>query len=343
MMIKFNRPILLVLITIMAGLSVLVAAITLAGQYSSEHKLHKSIDMNAIERRFQDVIADMNNFPGSAGRDVLFLRALTTSGSGDSDNIHKAAANFSAFIDKNEAYRQLYLFQAGQCAVMIDRDQPDTNCQAVPTEVIAAVQTASQLDEDDVYVSPLITISVPASARKAPFLIYASHQNDKVVVAVINADYFLEEVRRLSRPDEQVVLLDKDGSYLTNPDPAKELAAGSSNTFYSDYPAVPKGTLTNDARNLEADGKTFTFHRVYPTGGGFALSEDGVTPPSDDEYYWVIASVTDYKQVQTGWHANPYMFAVSLIVLLQLVIIGLSCLVPHMTRAQAHRGKRGSV
>lgn len=162
------------------------------------------------------------------------------------------------------------------------------------------------------------------------------------MVAAIDANYFLEEVRRLARPDETVLLLDRDGAYLANPDPTKERAAGSSATFYSDYSAVAKDTLTQDVRSLEAGGKAFTFHRVYPTGGGFTLSEDGAAL-SGDEYYWIIASVSGGQGSKTWWQANSYLPVILLIILLQLIIVGLSCLAFRQYRPQHEFRKRGNI
>lgn len=138
--IKRDRPIvLLALIVAVAGFSVVVATITLVQHASSERKLHQSIDMGSTEKRFQDIIASMNTFPSSAGRDVLFLRALTAPEATGTEGTQAVAARLKAFIDKNEAYRQLYVFSASQCLV-ITRDQADTDCQAtVPAEVTEAM------------------------------------------------------------------------------------------------------------------------------------------------------------------------------------------------------------
>lgn len=318
---------LVVLIALMAGLSGLVATLTLAHQASLEHKLHQSIDASATEKRFQDIIADMNDFPGSASRDVLFLRTLALLGEANTAGKQNIAASFQAFIDKNEAYRQLYVFNAGRCAVVVSRDQaPGTDCPSTPQEVTNAAQAASNLPSDDVYVSPLVAINSLASQKKIPSLLYATHQDNNVVVAVIDANYFLEEVRRLARPDETVLLLSKEGTYLANPDPTKEWATGSAATFYKDHPGVADGTLTSDTRSLEADGRAFTFHRVHPTGGGFTLSEDGTALPSDD-YYWIITSVSDSRGSTLWWRTNPYIPVILLIILLQLIIVSLSGLI----------------
>jgi len=251
--------------------------------------LRQTLWQDAINERMNNVFTMINAFPGSAGKDLLFLKTLT--GSNDLRN----------FIENSEAYKEIIAFRSdGTCEFRITKpENSNEGCAALPVFLKEIFARAKQLGPSETYISSLTLY------ENSPTLFYATKRDGGgIIISVIDANYFLEEIRRLNRSDEVVYLLLSDGSYLANPDRSKEKLAGSNATFYRDFPEIPSNMLAdNTTPHFETPADAFTFWRIYPTESNFALYKGSSKVLGQDherQYFWIMAAVST-KPPQTLW------------------------------------------
>lgn len=201
----------------------------------------------------------------------------------------------------------------------------ENRCSAASSAISRVIGKASLLSPGEMYISPL------ALYESAPVIFYAAPidaEND--IVSVIDADYFLEEIRRLARDGETVFLLDGNGSYLAHPDRLKEKLAGGKDNFYRDFPAIPNNALSDiNMQRFETERDVFTFWRIYPTQSNFALYKGAnkIKENEPNDSYWVMAAVSK-KPIENAWWRNPSrLAAVAAVVLAHFIVMALLCFV----------------
>lgn len=295
------------------ALSAALALVSISSQYRETYRLRQYVSVNAVEGRLSGVFAAMNDFPGSAGKDMLFLRTLSSISELYSnfkvETWRLAHGDIQQFIERNVAYDEMHL-HASPCmftARRVSEEKGDTSCVSPNPIIDNAITHTLDLPQGSVYVSPLVayTRSVLGKEHTIPAILYGTRvstpgSEDGVIVAVVNANYFLEEVRRLKRPGETVYLVNTDGSYIAHPESGKEMVSGGTANFYEDFPAVSPGTLSDkDVQMLNAKDTFFTFKRITPTASNFALYEKSSGDVADATY-WVLVAVSE-KNLSGNW------------------------------------------
>lgn len=308
--VEIPRKITCLIFAILVVAATMISIVAISTRTADLNKLANAHMLSTIDSRLESAFATINAFPGSAGKDLLFLKTLTR------------AEDFHAFIGGNDAYRALFLFDgSGICIMKIERGRSGGGlCEAPPVDVMHALERAEMLDADVVHISPLILY------EGAPALLYVTARTEGgMIISVIDADYFLEEIRRLTRKGESVYLLARNGGYLAHPDHAQEALVGGGANFYGDFESVPAGALDDtDMRRFETKSHIFTFWRIFPSASNFALHEGAsglYGKEHADEDYWIMAAVSEKFRVGEWWQESSYLIAVSLIVLLNLFLI----------------------
>ncbi len=313
-----GRHLIFVLALALMILSAVFSVIVASGQYKEVENLKKAAVLNAIDQRLQTTFTAMNDFPGSAGKDLLFLKTLTNEN------------DLRDFIQNSKVYKELIGLRAdGICEFQFNNSKnlnSDGNC-ALPLSVQKISGKAKLLDQKEIYISPL------ESYKNSPVIFYAALRNGGgTLISVIEANYFLEEIRRLSRPDELVYLLESDGSYLANPNRAREKLfnpsggqAGSNANFYRDFTAIPANILTDAAVDrFETDKSVFTFWRIYPTESNFAFynSSNKVSGPDHgSRYFWVMAAVSAKPAEKLFWQDPANIGTIAALIILHFLVI----------------------
>lgn len=326
---KLSRHTLFLGFAVIAAVSALVSTMALSFQYAEIGKLTRANTLSTIEERLKGVFTAINNFPGSAGQELLFLRNLS------------CPEDFEHFLANTDAYQALYLFDSDNgCALKIDAGrlasgEAAADCGRVPEVVLTALERARGLAADAMYISPLVLY------ENTPSLLYATVRPDQaVVVSVIDADYFLEEVRRLTRTGEAVYLVSRDGGYLAHPEHDNEKLAGGDANFYRDFPAVPGGALDDPALGrFETDSRLFMFWRIYPSASNFALYEGASAVYGAEhasENYWVMTVVSEKLPRQSWWQQTSYLATVTLIVFLHSALAAWLYLAVHNRYARTY-------
>lgn len=356
---KYYHPIFaLALLVVVVSCAVSIGAITTrSAQIAS---MRQTLSRDAIDGRLANAFAELNDFPGSAGKDILFLRTLSSVGNlhnaeeWDEPILRAASADFGNFMKNNEAYKELYFIRKSNgCAVRVKRVlnattsaqaglpatalslnkeavgrwqsgadiSSGTPCDKIPPAISAAYAPAHSLSLGEMYISPLTLY------YGAPVFVYTTPVNDNcIIVSVVDANYFLEDIRRLARDGESIFLLDENGSYMAHYDRSKEKLFGGTGNFYNDFSDVAGGVLSDvNARRIETKKETFTFLRIYPTESNFALYEGAnklLGEKQRKKYFWVMASVSQRVHGSAWWLEGSYLApALAVVVLHALVIV----------------------
>ncbi len=304
-------------------------------QGGERERLRTFVESSAVEERLSGVFATMNDFPGSAGKDMLFLRSLS-SVSALYDNFtssswRSAQEDLQQFIERNTAYDEIHM-HTSLCMFSVRRvrdEDGSTSCDTASGSLEDAIAHTGGLSQGSVYVSPLVsyTHKVKGKDSTIPAILYSTKvvsapgsKEDGVIVAVIDANYFLEDIRRLKREGESVFLLNTDGSYIANPDTTKEKLAGGTGNFYADFSAIPNGTLLDPkVRQFETNDKLFTFMRITPTTNNFALYDS--TKEGDSAGYWIMAAVSEKTNPGLWWLGTSYITTIAIILLTHLLVV----------------------
>lgn len=313
-------------------LSAVLALFSISSQYRETYRLREYVSTSAVEERLSGVFVAMNDFPGSAGKDILFLHTLSSVTELYSDFSvemwRRTHEDVQQFIERNVAYDEVYL-HAPVCMFTVRRaseESGDTLCSSYNKIMDEVVTRTLELPQGSVYISPLIayTRRVKNEESTIPAILYgtrisAQGSDDGVVVVAVNTDYFLEEVRRLARPSEVVYLVNTDGSYIAHPEREQEIISGGTANFYDDFP-IPAGALSNESlRTLETDGFSFTFMRITPTASNFALYNDA--DQDSGTGYWVLVAVSE-KNIAGHWlFSAPYLTTVLIVGIAHALVV----------------------
>ncbi len=298
--------------TFLIVISLAISIMFIVTRSSEADSLRRILSQGSIEERLSRTFSMVSDFPGKTGKDLLYLRTLTQE------------KDFTNFLLHAESYKELYVFDTtGLCAMHIGRVDRNgvlgLGCKGVGAEITKAAERSSALANAQAYLSPLILL------EGAPTLLHGTPTESGVVVAVIDAEYFLEEVRRLSRLDESVYLLESNGSYLAHPDHSKEKLLGGDTTFYQDFPDVPADVLADASmKRFETDRAIFTFWRMYPTESNFALYEGAnkiFGPEHENQYFWVMASVSEMPHIPQSSSSDMPVFLI--LILTHAAVVGL--------------------
>lgn len=313
--------------------SALISFVSLFSQFKETARLKHYVAASAIEERLGGVFTAINDFPGSAGKDMLFLRSLSSIAIFYNEfsvaQWRRAHADLQQFIDRNTAYDEIHI-HAPVCTFTVRRvsdESGDTACVSPGDMLGDTVAETHKLKDGSVYVSPLVpyTRKIEGKDSTIPAVMYgtrvsAQGSEDGIAVAVVNANYFLEEIRRLRREGEAVYLVATDGSYLAHPERGKERMEGGNANFYEDYPGAPAGILSDaSARRIEANDKVFTFLRITPTASNFALYDD--EDPVQDGRLWVIVAVSDHVGQGAWWLSTIFLASAGALLLIHALVV----------------------
>lgn len=285
------------------------------------------------------VFAALNDFPGSAGKDMLFLRTLSsianTHGtpslaSGVGASWRDAHQDLQQFMDRNSAYDEIFLHTETVGCTMAVKKTPESggndSC-ASHAEIDGALAALKDLPDGSVYISPLYMHAHESGGAYStvPALQYAVRmsvpQIRGSIVSVINANYFLDEVRRLKREGEVVYLVALDGSYIAHPEQSKEKLMGGAANFYAEYPEVsPEALRDPETRRIESAQHLFTFLRISPTASNFALYDGSDARESE---YWVMVAVSDKSDAAPWWASLSYLVAAAVVIAVHALVAGM--------------------
>lgn len=326
-MTSFLKEHILSFVLLLVGVSATVSILAVTIRFNEATRLGEELSRDVVAKRLEHFFSTMNDFPGSAGKDILFLRSLSSV-----QNLHNTTErvisadvyrDFKNVLDKNSAYKDMLFYRKSFGCVMRVHDE-DTSGTALcesPTPAIADIlKKAEPLLMDEIYISPPMSYrDIFPSVDNVPVIIYVTPVNtDCSIISIIDANYFLEEARRLSREGEVVFLLDKDGAYLANQDQSKEKFTDTAGNFYRDFPSVPDGALVDtDMRFLETPKENITFWRIYPTESNFAIYEGSnkiLGEGHPNEYFWVMAIVSESRHAVFWWKDMTYLVSFFVVV-----------------------------
>lgn len=276
---------------VLVSLCLVLTALIVANSTLSARKfesVYRATFIDMIGERLASIVGEINNFPRTAGNDILFLSQLSVTKRYDATSLEH---DFLAFLTENTAYHYLgFVDKQGRVLVSTHPNLPN------PLK-LQWLDKANALDPREVYISPI------ELKDNIPIIVYATPVYDQylakqgIMIALVYADYFLDDIRQAQREGETVFLTDSRGNYLAHPDHAREFGhlLGHGKNFQSDYPDVAEQILINPQRRMvETDNHIFSMWAIYPTKGSFALYKGN----EDQDYSWVIVSVASKKSIE---------------------------------------------
>lgn len=341
-----------VLILMMAACSMFLLFL----QHQRTGDLEEHALQETMKRRFESVFIALNDFPGSAGNDLLFLRSLSSvEGAASNDSWSTVYGDLANLLDRNIAYEALlFADNRRNCVVAVrrpHRDGDEVVCTAPDAIISDILEKASVLDPGEVYISPLTTYAslydIPRQAT-IPALIYATPvatEGQKAydfVISVVNAHYFLKQIRWLSRDGEQVFLIDHRGAYLAHQDQNKEKFAGGTANFFEDFPHITADALIDEKRSAETKHNAFAFWHIHPTVSNFAISKGAHKIKETwggEAHPWTLVVVSELPE-NRSWLRDPYMVGIGGMLLASfLIMILFYGTVVYMLREAQIKGK----
>ncbi len=309
-------------------------------------KIRNASTLDIIDQRINSIFLEINNFPGNAANEIIFLSKLSCfkdvinneEGSELKINgVKNIEKDFLEFLKQSSAYYQLrYIDKNGSEIVRVDFD--GENYKVIPKSKLQDkswryyFNQAMGLDEGEVYISPLDLniengeienrgternpVYVPVIRYATP-VVNNEGGKEGIIITNIYADYFLEDIRRFQREGEEVFLINGEGHYLTHPDKRKEFGfmLDKDNTFYKDYTEVSEEILQDfSKRRLETKDYIFSFRHIYPTIGSFEIYEGSKKvfgKNSEESYYWTLVSVSEKKEIEKATNnlKETYIFS----------------------------------
>ena len=283
-------------------------------------KIYSADAVDIIDQRMSSILSEVNIFPQFVGNDLIFLnewsslKKVVSSGviSKDLEN------DFLKFIKQGTAYYQLgYLDNEGNEILKLEYD--GRNYQVISREELGNKRNEDYfietigLDKEEVFISKLYLDTENGETKNnptnVPFILSATPVFDKsetlngIVFLSVYANYFLDGIRNAQREGESVFLIDKEGNYLAHPIREKEFGFLSErkDNFYIDYSEIPKEiVLDSNVRRFEYNDLIFSFRRIYPTEGDFAIhkgSEKVFGEEAKDYYLWIMVSVSEKEEI----------------------------------------------
>ncbi len=332
-----RRHHLLIAIIVLIVFSALVTFIVVSVRYQNSYALKGVVNTDSAVMRLQSAFSSMNDFPGSVGKDMVFLRTISSLSTFYNDSSYKTWVplhkDIQAFIDKNEAYDEILVYKK-DCVLevrRVDQDNSNSLCSPTDRELQSVISHVNSLSSGSVYISKLIdyTRTVNGKLSTIPAIIYGTKVSipsgkTGVLISVVNADYFLKDIRNLQRPGGKVLLLNTNGSYVVSLKQMKNLQSGVVNNFYNDYALVPKHILANThIREFQTKNNTFTFMHIIPTTNNFALYDStySKTQKQNGSSYWTIVAVSTRNNSDIWWLSEEYITDISIIFIMHALLI----------------------
>ncbi len=334
-------------------------------------KIHTSNMVDIIDQRMNSIFLEINDFPGNAADDITLLRKLScfedVSNSKENseiktNGIKNIEKDFLVFLKQKNVYFQLrYIDKYGNEVVRVNFD--GENYEVVHKSKLQDkseryyFDRVMSLSEGEVYVSRLdLNIENGEIENRGtdqnpiyvPVIRYASPIVDNkgnkqgIIISNVNADYFLEDIRRFQREGEKLFLINNEGYYLAHPDRKKEFGfmLGRDNNFLNDYPEISKEALLDfKKRRFETENYTFSLRHIYPTIGSFETYEGSkkIFGENPEEYFhWTLVSVSNNQEVKKAIFnlKQDYLYSVLFSGTIILVIVGLVFVITYKTNGK---------
>ena len=351
-----NKKLIIFLIySFLLGLVIFLVVLIYSG-INEGLKIDNANTLNLIDQRMQTIFREINNFPGGASDDILFLSRLSSFNDlissentildSERDRIER---DFLAFLKQSSAYYQArYIDELGKEIVRVNFNGQEYKV-IEPNELQDKqyryyFDQTMILDKGEVFVSELdLNVEnevienrgTEINPKYVPVIRYATpvfnSQNKPKGIVIVNvyADYFLEDIERSQKESEATFLINNNGYYLTHPQEAKEFSFmfdNKKNNFSEDYPEAADEIIENcQKRRTETDDSIFTYRCIHLMASSFEVYEGSkkFLTNNGNDYYWILVTVTDKNEVQKTFKdfKGRYLWLTLLFFLVALIII----------------------
>jgi len=320
-----RHKILLVTVTILFVVFYSFLAIVGFEVFSERERLSYAADIDALGGRLVPVFYNIDTFSKRAAQEMLFLSKLSSIKNAvekpNKKTYEELFNDLFTSVQESSMYHEIrYINEQREEKIRIIFDGetyhivPEDSLENEVTDVY--MNNIFTLSEGEVYISKfdLAKRVHPVKNRTTLFqdilvirfgtpLFSDDGKHEGIIIAEIHADFFLDDVRRLSRDGEQIFLLDQDGQYLVHPEAKKEYGTllGTHINFANDYPEVAGQVLSQfERRRIESDTTIFSLRHIFPATSNYSLASGsrrlfGENP--DRDFFWVLVSAVDKKTI----------------------------------------------
>ncbi len=315
-------------------------AVYVESYYFLKLKEKETSPSDLMSGRIKSVVSEINTIPKSIGSDLSFLASISSI-----DDFRESEGNlsdeikddFMNFMDGSEAYYMLKYIINDSCKICIEKNLENGNYNVFYDEELDwkeksfAKKAGDNLSNGYILISDLELSSSDNRLEKikrngddeyVPIMRYASLVHDKngevngVLVLVVWADYFLEDIRNSNRDGERVFLINEDGYYLASSEHVEfgdEVGDVNSN-FKRDFPDAYESIFDENIKTYKNEDYVFNYERIYPYLSSFKIN-NGV---GDSNFYWILVSVSEKEEFDSFFYTQKkeYMYSLSLLCVL---------------------------
>ena len=333
--------------------------------FFDRERLSEATDIDALNERLVPLFYQINAFPKRVAQEVLFLSELSSLKNvverPSQKTYEKLLHDLFTPEENNGIYHKiLYINERREEQMRMTADgkvyfnTPENSLGAVIND--SYVSDIFALSEGEVYISDFDFAAHADSARNGTAteqtlivrfgtpVMGNDGKREGIIVAEIYANFFLDDIRNLSRDNEQIFLLDQDGQYLVHPEIEKEYGTllGTQHNFIEDYPKVAKQVLSQfEKRLVISDTSFFSLRHIFPATANYALARGsqrllGANP--DRDFFWVLISVVDKEDILSrDGIFGSYDFFIGFSGLFMALILGVLFIILEIARRRTSR------
>jgi len=300
--------------------------------YKEESRLAYFNYSDMIKFRLMPLFFELNSFSHGAGDDILFLSKLVNFKKDISiQSINRFTDIFINLLSQNKTYYSIsFLDTTGQELFKVY--QIDDSVKIADKEdlinkgLLDSFKDSLTIEPNQVSISNVQIDTLLDGSKKPVFKYTAPVFNEKneiyaVLELVVKADYFIEDIRNFSRPNETALLINSKGMYLANNQKHKEFDNSLIYSFQSDYPGILEEILKDEKNNfIEDKNYTYSFQKIVPSLSRFNIySGSLIGNQSVAEEYLILLVVSDKEQINRT--NSSLLFSKSVIWLMQTIMI----------------------
>lgn len=251
---------------------------------------YQATALDSMSNRLDAIASDIESSYREIGQELALLPVLAKNGS-------DRRAVFEEFASRDTTYRGFDVVDRSQ-ATQYEKTHGDTG----HTDFFGSIPELFTLKQNEIFLSDvgrdasgssIVYAAVPVVPERSS----SSAPAKQIIIAEINLDYLIAEVKRDARPDESIMLINKDGSCLSCVD--------DDTGEYQLLSSTVKRAIMDENKGTVIDGgKAYSFRKIYPELAGNELWRGfnvlNGSRSDSSQNYWVLISAASTTELFAG-------------------------------------------
>lgn len=280
---------------ILIVVALLIQNIFLVGSFKS--RIAKA-DFGMIDHRISNLFLEVQRFPYGAGDDILFLSKMSSLENFINERTLENRRVVRKDFQNLEEVKDIYY------DIMYVDSESEISLRENKVKYEDLDREFASLGYGEIYASSLFFLENNSRNQFLRYLVPIVNKDRRGYLLLdIKAANLLEDVRRYKRNNEEVFLINFDGSYLSHENKSKVFGGeNKGDSFFEDYPEASKQILNSSSKGIvESEDSIFLFRYIYPTMKEFEVykgSEKIWGEHSEEKNYWVLIDKINKEQVK---------------------------------------------